>query len=156
MRRWLGLLAACAFLGVSVPALALPYPEAEAAYARGDYAAAFKLWLPLAEQGSARAQEQIARMYERGEWVAQDKAMAQQWHATAAAQRARDAAMPPPGSVGNTAQPVQGNVAGASTVAPTSAAPSYAPATVYRPLYVVVRHHHHHHSPSRSHGGGRR
>ena len=64
------------FLVLSVvaaaPALAVPQPEAELAYARGDYATAFRLWLPLAEAGSAWAQENVARMYERGEWVAQD------------------------------------------------------------------------------------
>src|SRR4249919_3132267 len=37
--------------------------SAEAAYARGDYATAFKIWLPLAEQGSAQAQLNVARMY---------------------------------------------------------------------------------------------
>jgi len=67
----------------ATPAFAVPQPEAEQAYQRGDYATAFKLWLPLAEAGSARAQENIARMYERGEWVAQDPAMAGEWYTRA-------------------------------------------------------------------------
>jgi TPR repeat protein len=47
--------------------------DTEEAYARGDHATAFKL--PLAEQGSLLAQRNIARMYERGEWVAKDPAL---------------------------------------------------------------------------------
>jgi TPR repeat protein len=93
--RWLALLIVLiAALGAAAPALALPQAKAEAAYARGDYPTAFKLWLPLAEQGSARAQANIARMYERGEWVAPDKAMAGEWYRRAADQHAADAAMP--------------------------------------------------------------
>ena len=45
----------------------------------GDYKTAFTLWLPLAEQGSALAQTNIAGMYERGDWVAKDPAMAAEW-----------------------------------------------------------------------------
>jgi hypothetical protein len=67
-------------------AFALPQPEAEAAYARGDYATAFKIWLPLAEQASPEAQRNVARMYERGEWVAQDKEAAMEWYRRAAEQ----------------------------------------------------------------------
>ena len=94
--RWLTLLIVSLAVAVTGPALAMPLPDAEAAYAHGDYATAFKLWLPLAEQGSARAQLNIARMYERGEWVAQDRAMADEWYRRAAEQGARDAAMPTP------------------------------------------------------------
>jgi len=92
--RWLGLLIASVGLALPAAAFALPQPEAEAAYARGDYATAFKIWLPLAEQGSPEAQRNVARMYERGEWVAQDKQAAMEWYRRAAAQSARDAAMP--------------------------------------------------------------
>jgi hypothetical protein len=49
--------------GVIVAALALfgsamagPAEDGQAAYQRGDYAAAMRLWRPLAEQGNARAQ----------------------------------------------------------------------------------------------------
>ncbi len=89
----LTLLIATVAIVIAAPALGLPQPEAEEAYARGDYATAFKLWLPLAEQGSARAQTNIGRMYERGEWVAQDHAMANDWYRRAVEQSAQDAAM---------------------------------------------------------------
>ena len=92
--RWLSLLIAFVGIVLSAAAFALPQPEAEAAYARGDYATAFKIWLPLAEQGSPQAQRNVARMYERGEWVAQDKQAATEWYQKAAEQSARDAAMP--------------------------------------------------------------
>ena len=82
--RWLTLFIFSVGFALTGPAFAVPQPDAEAAYARGDYATAFKLWLPLAEQGSARAQFNIARMYERGEWVAQDQAVAAEWYRRAA------------------------------------------------------------------------
>ena len=91
--RWLSLLIASLGLVLSATAFALPQPDAEAAYARGDYATAFKIWLPLAEQGSAQAQLNVARMYERGEWVAQDKQAAMEWYRRAADQGARDGTM---------------------------------------------------------------
>ena len=137
-------------------ALAVPQPEAEQAYARGDYATAFKLWLPLAEAGSAWAQENVARMYARGEWVAQDQAMANEWYQRAAAQRAQDAAMPQPQAV-QQAQPVQqpqGNTpTRVSYTPPVTPVPAPASYPVYHPTAAPYRpapvHHHHH-------GGGRR
>jgi len=148
--RWLALLiVSIAALGAAGPALALPQAEAEAAYARGDYATAFKLWLPLAEQGSARAQTNIARMYERGEWVAEDKAMADEWYRQAAEQSARDAAMPvmamaPVASAATVqATPVRPPVQ--STYTPPPAASR--PASVSFPIVLLYRppvHHHHH------------
>ena len=93
--RWMNLLAV-GLVAIAGHALAATQPEADAAYARGDYAAAFKIWLPLAEQGSAYAAQRIAGMYERGEWVAEDKAMANEWYRKAAAFQAYDASMAPP------------------------------------------------------------
>ena len=87
--RWLGLLVASIGLIVSDVALAVPNGDAEQAYARGDYATAFKIWFQLAEQGSVQAQLNVARMYERGEWVAQDSRAAQEWRDRAAAQPAQ-------------------------------------------------------------------
>jgi TPR repeat protein len=159
--RWLVL-----FLTLNVvcttQALAVPLPEAEQAYQRGDYATAFKLWFPLAEAGSARAQENIARMYERGQWVAQDPAMANEWYRRAAEQRAQDAAMPVPAAVMQ-AQPVQAQQSNAPTrmsytppATPAPVTPASAPASypVYYPTAAPYRpapvHHHHHH-----HGGHR-
>jgi TPR repeat protein len=146
------------------PALAVPLPDAEQAYTRGDYATAFKLWFPLAEAGSARAQENIARMYERGEWVAQDQATANEWYQRAADQRAQDAAMPVPAAV-QQAQPAQqapvqqAGVQAQQSSAPTrvSYTPPATPAPASSPVYypAAAPYHpapvHHHH-----HGGGRR
>ena len=53
---------------------------------RGDYQTAFKLWLPLAEQGEALAQFNLGLMYENGEGVKQDKVKAVKWYRQAAEQ----------------------------------------------------------------------
>ncbi len=108
-------------------ALAVPQPDAEAAYARGDYASAFKLWLPLAEGGSPRAQMNIARMYERGEWVAKDPAVAAEWYRRAAEQSAHDAALPQP-AIDTAATAAQTQPLNRPTR--VSYSPAYAPATV--------------------------
>ena len=92
--RWLGLLILLIGLVLSGGAFAMPNADAEAAYARGDYATAFKIWLPLAEQGSAQAQRNVARMYERGEWVAPDRQAAMEWYRRADEQGGRDVATP--------------------------------------------------------------
>ena len=39
---------------------------------RKDYKTAYKLWLPLAEQGDATAQNNLGSMYEKGQGVPQD------------------------------------------------------------------------------------
>ena len=54
------------------------------AYARGDYATAFKEWLPLAEQGEALAQLVLGGLYEYGRGVPQDYAQAAAWYRQAA------------------------------------------------------------------------
>jgi TPR repeat protein len=90
--RWLSLLVASVVIAASGQALALPNADAEQAYANGDYRTAFMLWLPLAEQGSPRAQMNVARMYEKGQYVAQDSAVAAEWYHKAADQNQRDAA----------------------------------------------------------------
>jgi hypothetical protein len=93
--RWPRLLILALLVTLPVQAFAVPHSDAEEAYASGDYKTAFALWLPLAEQGSARAQTNIARMYERGDWVAQDPAMAAEWYRRAADQTRRDATNTP-------------------------------------------------------------
>ncbi len=50
-----------------------------AAYDRGDYAAAFQVWRPLAEQGDVRAQYRLGRLYEAGDGVPQDDVEALRW-----------------------------------------------------------------------------
>ena len=153
--RWLSLLIASIGIALSGTALALPQPDAEAAYARGDYATAFQIWLPLAEQGSAQAQLNVARMYERGEWVAQDKQAAAEWYSKAAEQSARDAAMPGApvvanaGSVGPPSTlPSSSTTYPRSTSYPTSY-PTSSPSPVYvpiaRPFFGFRFHGHGHH-----------
>jgi hypothetical protein len=138
--RWLKLLIVSVGIAASGSALALPNPEAEAAYERGDYRTAFTLWLPLAEQGSPRAQMNIARMYEKGEFVAQDSAMAMEWYRKAAEQSVRDSENAPAVNTG------QANTQAVSTASPTTTSPTVVsggvPAqvqpTYVRPIYVPV------------------
>ena len=53
---------------------------------RGDYQTAFKLWLPLAEQGDASAQFNLGLMYDNGQGVKQDDVDAVKWYRKAAEQ----------------------------------------------------------------------
>ena len=53
---------------------------------RGDYQTAFKLWLPLAEQGNASVQFNLGVMYEDGLGVKQDDFEAMNWFRKAAEQ----------------------------------------------------------------------
>ena len=149
--RWLSLFAVTMGLALSSAALAVPNADAEQAYARGDYATAFKIWFKLAEEGSVQAQLNVARMYERGEWVAQDSRAAQEWYNRAAAQNARDAAIPGmPGApvvasaVPGTTQPSNMPAAYPRTVYfPSPPPPVYVPYP--RPVFVpVIRVHRHH------------
>ena len=52
---------ALAIMALAVPANAGPFEDGRAAYQRGDYATAFKLWRPLAEQGDSEAQFALGR-----------------------------------------------------------------------------------------------
>lgn len=56
------------------------------AYKRGDYATAHREWLPLAEQGDAKAQFNLGAMYDLGVGVPTDDVVAVQWYLLAAAQ----------------------------------------------------------------------
>jgi hypothetical protein len=67
-------------------AAAGPLDEALAAYQRHDFKTAFRLWHPLAEQGDAHAQANLAALYERGEGVARDYALAMVWYKKSADQ----------------------------------------------------------------------
>jgi len=57
-----------------------------AAYQRGDFAAAFQLFQPLAERGDASAQSNLGVMYEQGRGVAQNYREAMRWFRLAAVQ----------------------------------------------------------------------
>ena len=62
------------------------FDEGLAAYEKSDFATALKEWLPLAEQGDAKAQFNLGVMYANGQGVAQDHAQAVQWYRKAADQ----------------------------------------------------------------------
>jgi uncharacterized protein len=66
--------------------LAGPVEDAAAAYKRGDYATAMRLFRPLADDGDASAQVVLGFMYKRGQGVPQDYAAAVRWYRLAAEQ----------------------------------------------------------------------
>ena len=53
---------------------------------KGDFAAALREWKPLAEQGNARAQYNLGRMYRRGDGVPKNYEIAVKWYRLAADQ----------------------------------------------------------------------
>jgi TPR repeat protein len=62
------------------------YEDGAAAYNRGDFVTAKRLWLPLAERGEAKAQTGLALMYFLGQGVKVNLAAALDWCSKAAAQ----------------------------------------------------------------------
>ena len=60
--------------------------DGQAAYNRGDYATALELWQPLAEQGVARAQNNLGVMHENGRGVPINVIEALKWYRLAAEQ----------------------------------------------------------------------
>ena len=60
--------------------------EGQAAYDRGEYAIALRLWRPFAEDGVARAQNNLGVMYENGKGVRRDIDQALKWYRLAASQ----------------------------------------------------------------------
>jgi len=63
-----------------------PSEEGWAAYQRGDYETALKLWRPLARQGNAFAQSNLGFMYDSGQGVPKDHSEAAKWYRLAAEQ----------------------------------------------------------------------
>ena len=57
-----------------------------AAYHRGDYVTALRLWRPLADQGNVHAQFNLGVKYHQGQGVPQDYAQAVSWCRKAADQ----------------------------------------------------------------------
>ncbi|HKT76508.1 MAG TPA: tetratricopeptide repeat protein [Sphingobium sp.] len=82
---WLGLLL------LSTPCLAGPAEDAAAAYKRGDYGNAMRLYRSLADQGDPRAQNSLGRMYLRGQGAGKDYGEAMKWFRRAAALGIADA-----------------------------------------------------------------
>jgi TPR repeat protein len=74
-----------------VPVVADPFEHASAAFNRGDYETAARLFHPLAEQGDAAAQYNLGVMYANGEGVPQDYVEAHMWLNLAVAQGNDDA-----------------------------------------------------------------
>jgi uncharacterized protein len=65
-------------------ALAGAVDDGAAAYERGEYATAFQLWRPLAEQGDTDAKYDIGILYVEGHGVPQDYSEAVKWFRKAA------------------------------------------------------------------------
>ncbi len=63
-----------------------PLDEVAKAFERRDYAAAYRLAKPLAEKGSARAQNLLGYMYQAGQGVGKDFVEAMKWYRKAADQ----------------------------------------------------------------------
>ena len=62
------------------------FDAGQAAFDARDYAVALHEWVPLAQQGDARAQNILGFMYEEGTGVPQDYALAMSWYRKAAEQ----------------------------------------------------------------------
>ena len=56
------------------------------AFQKQDYKTAYKFWLPLAEQGNAKAQFNLGLMYNNGQGVPQDYKEAVKWYRLSAEQ----------------------------------------------------------------------
>lgn len=78
--------AAFALMLLPAPASAQDFVAGLAAYNSGDYATALREFTPLAEQGNARAQNNLGVMYRNGEGVPQDYAKAVKWYRLSAEQ----------------------------------------------------------------------
>jgi uncharacterized protein len=74
-------------LGTSSFAASNPFDDASAAYERGDYVQAMKLFRQLAERGHQWAQRRVGSMYAEGKGAPQDYQEAVKWYRLAAAQR---------------------------------------------------------------------
>jgi TPR repeat protein len=70
----------------AAPVAADPFEDASAAFNRGDYETAARLFHPLAEQGDAAAQYNLGVMYGKGQGVPRDDVLAYMWFNLAAAQ----------------------------------------------------------------------
>jgi TPR repeat protein len=86
MRKWDvvrgGVLAACLFAASG--AVAGPWEDGMAAYNRGDYVLAIRLFRPMAEQGNPKAQNVMGVMYRKGEGVPRNLRRAFMWFSFAA------------------------------------------------------------------------
>jgi len=84
--RTVGLLTLLIPTLLAVTAYSGEWEEAGAAYHRGDYATAYRLFKPMAQQGMPEAQFILGLMYDNGRGVAQNYATAVKWYRKAAEQ----------------------------------------------------------------------
>ena len=91
MRKLLALLFFTITLGMAQGANAGPYEVGMDWYNRGDYATALSMWRPLAAQGHADAQNNLGRMYRKGQGVSSNSQEAVKWWRLAAAQGVAEA-----------------------------------------------------------------
>ena len=91
MRRIAATLAVVVALLFSAGAAWADYFDGHEAVKRGDYATALREWLPLAEQGDAKAQYNLGFMYANGWGVTENDTEAVQWYHKAAVQGYADA-----------------------------------------------------------------
>jgi hypothetical protein len=81
-----GLLTLLISTSMAVTACEKQFEDAVATYQRGDYAKAYRLLKPLAQQGIPEAQFNLGLMYANGQGVPQDYAKAEKWYRKAAEQ----------------------------------------------------------------------
>ena len=85
MKEWtivIGVVVAAQLIGTS--AFAGPWEDGMAAYNRGDYVPAIRVFRTLAEQGNAKAQNVLGVMFRKGEGVPKNPARAGMWFSLAA------------------------------------------------------------------------
>ena len=63
----------------TVNAVAGPFQDGQAAFDKGDYLTALKFWLPLANEGNAKAQLQLYSLYIFGDGIPKNDAEALKW-----------------------------------------------------------------------------
>ncbi len=73
-------------VSIAISAAAGPFEDGTAAFQRGDYLAALRVWRPLADQGLADAQMRVGFIYVQGLGVPQDYVTAANWFRKAADQ----------------------------------------------------------------------
>jgi TPR repeat protein len=79
-----GMILAAPFMG-AFATFAGPWEDGMAAYNRGDYVPAIRVFRTLAEQGNAKAQNVLGVMFRKGEGVPKNPARAHMWFSLAAA-----------------------------------------------------------------------
>jgi TPR repeat protein len=88
VKRFLAGTAVAVAIAMAGAAMAGPFEDATAAQDRGDYATALRPLRPIAGQGNALAEIDLAFMYYAGQGVPQDYAEAAKWYRLAAEQGA--------------------------------------------------------------------